>query len=43
LARPKSFPVIAVIVGAVAVLELVGWMLKPLPKKKSGSGQKPKR
>ncbi len=44
LARPKSFPVIAIIVAAVAALEFVGWMLKPLPrKKKGGSGQKPRK
>lgn len=43
LARPKSFPLVAVIVGVVAALEFAGWMLKPLPKKKKGSGQKPKR
>lgn len=42
--RPRSFPVIAIIVVAVAALEFVGWMLKPLPRKKrSGSGQKPKK
>jgi len=28
----------------VAALEFVGWMLKPLPrKKKGGSGQKPRK
>lgn len=44
LARPRSLPVIVLIVGAVAVLEFVGWMLTPLPRKKRrGSGQKPKR
>ena len=30
IVRPKSFPLIALLVGAVVVLEVLGWMLKPL-------------
>lgn len=44
LARPKTLPLVALIVAVVAALEFVGWMLTPLPKKKrSGSRQKRKR
>ena len=28
--RPKAFPIIALLVAAVVVLEVLGWMLKPL-------------
>lgn len=30
IARPKAFPIVALLIGAVAVLEFVGWLLKPL-------------
>ena len=30
IARPKAFPIIAVLIGAVVVLEVLGWLLKPL-------------
>jgi len=44
LARPKTLPLVALIVAVVAALEFVGWILKPLPKKKkSGSRQKRNR
>ncbi len=39
IARPRSFPVVALIVAAVAVLEFVGWLFKPLPSKKKRSGR----
>ena len=31
VARPRSFPVVVLIVALVAIIELVGWLLKPLP------------
>jgi len=44
LARPRTLPVVAIIVGAVAVLEFVGWVLNPLPRKrKGGPGPKAKK
>ena len=30
IARPKAFPIIALLMGAVVVLEVLGWLLKPL-------------
>jgi hypothetical protein len=30
IVRPKAFPLVALLVGAVVVLEILGWMLKPL-------------
>jgi len=39
IARPRTSPVVALIVGAVAVVELVGWFFKPLPSKKKRSGK----
>ena len=30
IARPRTFPVVALLIAAVAVLELAGWLLKPL-------------
>jgi len=32
--RPKSFPIVALVVAAVAVVEFVGWVLKPIDKKR---------
>ena len=29
IARPRTFPVVALLIAAVAVLELAGWLLKP--------------
>jgi hypothetical protein len=37
--RPKTFPLIVLLVGFVAVLEVVGWFLRPL----RSSGKPPKR
>jgi hypothetical protein len=37
--RPRAFPFVALIVLAVAIIELVGWILKPLP----GTRKKPTR
>lgn len=39
IARPRTSPVIFLIVAAVAVVEFVGWLFKPLPPKKKRSGQ----
>ncbi len=30
IARPRTFPIVAVMVAAIALLELAGWLLKPL-------------
>ena len=30
VARPKAFPIVVLLIGAVAVLEFLGWLLKPL-------------
>ena len=30
IARPRTFPVVALLIVAVAVLEVAGWLLKPL-------------
>ena len=29
IARPRTFPIVALLIAAVAVLELAGWLLKP--------------
>lgn len=29
IARPKAFPIVALMIGAVIVLEVAGWLLKP--------------
>lgn len=40
IARPKAFPIVALLIGVVAVLEFVGWLLKPLrPPDKPPSGR----
>ena len=40
--RPKAILVLAPIVAAIAVLQFVGWLFKPLPQKKR-AGQRAKR
>jgi hypothetical protein len=35
IARPRSFPLVLLIIGVLAVLEFVGWLLKPLPRGKT--------
>ena len=32
VARPKLFPIVLLIVGAMAILESVGWLVRPLSK-----------
>ncbi len=42
IARPKAFPIVALLIGAVVILEIAGWLLKPLrpPDKRSqGKGR----
>jgi uncharacterized membrane protein len=39
IVRPKTLPIIALLVAVVLVLEVLGWMLKPL----RSSGKPPKR
>jgi hypothetical protein len=39
IVRPKAFPIIVLLIGVVMVLEVLGWMLKPL----RSSGKPPKR
>jgi hypothetical protein len=43
IARPRTFPLVALIVAAVGVIEFVGWLFRPLPPKKKRSGQSQKQ
>jgi hypothetical protein len=35
IARPRMFPLVFLVVGVVAALEFVGWLLKSLPRSKT--------
>jgi hypothetical protein len=35
IVRPRAFPLVLLIVGVIAALEFVGWLLKPLPRTRS--------
>jgi len=40
IARPKAFPIVALLIGAVVILEIAGWLLKPLrPPDKPSQGK----
>ncbi len=34
VARPKLFPIVLLIIGAMAILESVGWLIRPFPKQR---------
>ncbi len=41
IARPKAFPIVALMIGAVVILEIAGWLLKPFrPPDKSPPGKR---
>ncbi len=43
IARPRSFPLVLVVVAIIGAMEVVGWVLNPPPKKQPRSKLRKKR